>query len=163
MNLGIILIVFFLGTSFAGCDFYRDIGKNFLFPKTPSPEVTETKTVSPAEECELAKLILKREKKPISIKKDPFEPLIRPKEGPGSGAAPGQTVEASDELIVDSVEFVGVGGMGDKVGVLLRSPVKKGLFFVNDEFQGLTIIDITENEVTVKKGQKTYKIKRRVN
>jgi len=53
--------------------------------------------------------------------------------------------------------------VADKVGVLLRSPVKKGLFFVNDEFQGLTIIDITEKEVTVKKGQQTYKIKRRVN
>ena len=158
MKLKIICLIL-LGTSVAGCDFYRGIGKSFPFPKTLAVEVAETTADPTAEEFELAKLILQREKKPISIKKDPFEPLIRPKEVP----VPGQTVEAVDELVVDSIEFVGVVGMGDKVGVLLRSPVKKGLFFVNDEFQGLTIIDITEKEVTVKKGQQTYKIKRRVN
>ena len=158
MNALIILLVFVVQISLAGCDF-NGIGKNLGLKKSKSPAANETKPTI-VEDFELAKLILKRENKPITIKRDPFMPLIKPP-GVAPAVARAKTPANGEDDSLASVEFLGVGRMDENVGALLRSPTARGLFFINDTFRGFTLMAINEKEVSLKKGETIYTLRRR--
>lgn len=125
--------------------------------KSASEIEKSTSVPASSDDLEFAKLILKKDRKPVNIKKDPFAPLRKAseKKPTAKNSAP------AEENAVEGIEFLGVGGMDKNVGALLSSPQKKGLVFVNETFQGLTVVSINENEVTLKKGDQVFTIKRR--
>ena len=145
------LLVLIVAT-FSSCDWLMDVyGIRKRRPKSSSEEskqlVEEIKTT------DLAKIIIKPSPKVLKVQRDPFKPLISRKRKNLSGTQDDQ----ADEDVLEDVKFLGVVKIGDSFSALLRTNEAKGAFNIGEKVGAYTISEITQEEVTFTKEDKTYK------
>ena len=141
-------IIFYL----SGCDWLMEIygikKRNPSSSKQSQP-AAEKLAVPEIKDENLAKFLLKPDRKPVEISRDPFKPLI--------------TVKASvkkEEVHVDIV-LLGIVKLNNNYTVILRSKSKKGIFKVGDDIEGFKVAEITQNHVILNNGEKNLKLERK--
>ena len=143
------LIIIALHTG--GCDriAFMDEGKK---------NIGDTITVTPVEDPQLAKLIIKPNQKTIEIPRDPFKPIYNT---PVNGASV-KKIEPIRNTFSD-VYFIGMIKMDEQVIALLKISDKKVMLKLNEQYKGFIVkeIDIAhmifsngENQITLKRGAK---------
>ena len=141
-----------------GCDVVKNLALGRSpFAKKPAPVPVEKPLITYMDSADLAKIILKPERKPLTISRDPFKPLIdKPVEfNPNDPNSP-TTIE--DNL--EDVHWVGVVKLGDELRVYLKTQEKTGVFKVGDTIRSYTITHIDIHEV-IFKSEKNEVVKKR--
>ena len=133
-----------------GCD---------LTPGKKKAQTEPSPTVKLVQDMELAKIILKPERQPSVITRDPFKPLLAKTELLNEAKTDDNTRRA-DEEDLKKIKFLGLIKLGENYSVFLQSETKKGVYKVNDEFEHFTIINIQPEFVELKRGNNSYKLKR---
>lgn len=112
-------------------------------------------------DIKLAELVLRPQSSKIEINRDPFKPLIDDQLNQlVNVAGDPSTKEDSAAVVLSGLRYGGMVSIGGVKSALLSSPEKKGVFQVNDTFHELMIVDINETTVELKKGEKTFQLKR---
>jgi hypothetical protein len=138
--------------SFSGCDKLMEMyGIRKPHPKQAqnSEMPTELKKVDNAS---LAKILLKPDRKPINIVRDPFKPLL----GESLGAVNPATGK-KDEVSVD-ISLLGIVKLENDYSALLKSKTQKGVFKVGDVIDAYTVQEITGDYVVLHGGEKDIKL-----
>lgn len=145
-----LMIVMMLVWGGAGCDVYRDLMQP---PSAPEPEPAPVQRVA---DIGLAKLILRPQRERLEVPRDPFMPLIPPEPFKDEGGALIPMVEA------DFADWTvsGIIKSGDGYLALIKNKTGRGLYRVQDQVQGFTITEITEDAVMLSQGKKTIILKR---
>ncbi len=156
-----LLLTIMMIISLAGCDKPNAIESMFKNGSQKQQTVAENvPAVSPTaivQDVQLAKIILKPERHKLSVTRDPFEPLIKPK----NFDATANSVEQLQEMdALKGMEFLGLMKVGDIYSALIKTEKTKGVYKVNDQVNQLTITAIEEKSITFTKGSKTFKLKR---
>lgn len=135
----------------SGCDVVKSFQKieqeSVLADETPQ-------LVELIDDEMLAKLIIKPKKFELNVTRDPFKPLekfLHSKE---------DAAELTPDEIIDGMEYLGVVKINSHYSAFLKTKNAKGVFNISDRVNQMEITDIQENYVLLKKGNKTYHIKR---
>ncbi len=134
-----------------GCD-------RIAFINDGKKSTDDTITVTPVEDPQLAKLILKPNLKTIEIPRDPFKPIYT--------SSPSHVDAKKIEPIrttFSDVYFVGMVKMDTQAIALLRVSEKKVMLKLNEQYRGFIVKEIDntrivfsngENQITLKRGAK---------
>ncbi len=146
------LILFFTFALYAnGCD-------RITFMADDKKPAEDTITVTPVDDPQLAKLILKPNQRAIEIPRDPFKPIYVT---PGK-AADAKKIEPIRTTFSD-IYFIGMVKMDDQAIALLKSGDKKIMLKLNEQYKGFILKEIDsvhavfsngENQITLKRGAK---------
>lgn len=146
--LRIFLILFALTA--AGCD-----GIAFMNDEHSPKSDDNAIIVTPVDDPQLAKLILKPSPKSVEIPRDPFKPIYSP------------TVSKSDIKKAEPVRaqfsdlyFIGMIKMDDQSIALLKLGEKKLMVKLNEQYKGYILKDISNTQVVFSDGQTQITLKR---
>lgn len=124
-----------------------------------SPVVAAVTANAQVDDVQLAKIILKPKRHKLSVTRDPFEPLIKPKNSDG-------TVQSVEEIqqadTLKGMHYLGMVKVGNDISALIKTEHAKDVYKVNDEVNLLKIKTIEEDSITFSKEGKTFKLKRGV-
>lgn len=143
-----ILLMILISLTAAGCDRIVFISD---YDKTPD----DTITVTPVNDPQLAKMILKSNEKAIEIPRDPFKPIYS---APSSGISP-KKVEPIRNTFSD-IYFIGMIKMDDQAVALLKIGEKRVTLKLNDQYRGYIIKDIDNNHIVFSNGENQITLKR---
>ncbi len=155
-----IYIVVILLVSLTGCDVLKNmaLGKPLFQKKTAAAPVEEKPLIEYIQSPELAKIILKPEKKPLSVSRDPFKPLIAEEinaQGQDNSVSP-----LAEPANLDDVALIGVVKFGSEVRAYLKMSNKTGIFKVGDTLRNYVINQIDSDRVIFKSGNSEIEKKR---
>ncbi len=146
------LIILVFATT--GCEQYK---RYFRIKKLKKQNLEKTfNHVLPqkVESVDLAEIILKPAPPNLAIKKDPFKPLLQ------QSFSPKQERIDLDQEALKEAKILGITKIGSAYSVLMSLGRIKGVFSLNDDIGGFTLKDIKSDAVILKKGEKSYTIKR---
>lgn len=153
MKLTPLFLILVLTIAAGGCD-------GFSAKKKHAPASTsgpaDAAVSSYVEDVELAKIILRPKRHNLSVKRDPFEPLIKPKEMLDTMPIDQQR----EEDVLRGLEYLGLVRVGEKNSVLLKTEKGKGVYRINDKVGQLTIAEIHEDHIVFEKNDRNFKLKR---
>ncbi len=145
------LLFIFLIVTAIGCD-------RIAFISDGKKTTDDTITVTPVEDPQLAKLILKPNLKSIEIPRDPFKPIYI------SSVARVDTKKIEPiRTTFSDVYFVGMIKMDTAAIALLKVSEKKVMLKLNEQYRGFIVKEIDnshivfsngENQITLKRGAK---------
>lgn len=111
--------------------------------------------VTPVEDPQLAKLILKPSLKSIEIPRDPFKPIY------------GATVKPSDTKKIEPIRttftdvyFIGMVKMDNQAIALLKVGEKKIMLKLNEQYRGFMVKEIENNQIIFSNGENQITLKR---
>ncbi len=147
----LLLFLLTLAMATSGCDkiAFMDDGKK---------STDDTITVTPVEDPQLAKLILKPNLKSIEIPRDPFKPIY----GTPVNRTDMKKIEPIRTTFSD-VYFIGMVKMDNQAIALLKISEKKVMLKLNEQYRGFIVKEIDnvhivfsngENQITLKRGAK---------
>lgn len=156
----IILPVLLVSFACSGCDAYINffkMMKNKQRRKEQQVLEQQTPALPPVENVDLAKMLLKPKRQRIYVNRDPFKPLFV---GVKTEAKDEKKEELSIEAILNQLDFMGVVKMGDRFTALIRNEKGKNVYIAGDKINELTIVEIKEDHIILKKGDKNYTLNR---
>jgi len=133
----------------AGCD-----GIAFMNDNAPKPDDNAI-VVTPVDDPQLAKLILKPNPRSVEIPRDPFKPIYT--------VSPGHTEAKKVEPIraqFSDLFFIGMVKMDDQAIALLKLGDKKVMLKLNEQYKGFMLKDISNTQVVFSDGQTQITLKR---
>lgn len=146
-----IIFLFFLTLTAAGCD-----GISFMNDDQPKHDENAI-VVTPVDDPQLAKLILKPNPKSIEIPRDPFKPIYTP------------SVNHADVKKTEPIRaqfsdlfFIGMVKMDSQAIALLKVGEKKLMLKLNEQYKGFIVKDISNTQVVFSDGQTQITLKRGV-
>lgn len=157
MKKNIWVFIIFVTFALTGCDQATVLIGQWTGKRQAVIDNSASVKAVPVDDVQLAKIILKPKRHKLTITRDPFEPLIKPKNFDATRNAVDQH-QLNDEL--KGMQYVGLVKVGDSFSALIRTDSKKGVYKVNDQVGQLTITAIEEGSITFIQGSKTYKLKR---
>lgn len=141
----------FLTLATIGCD-------RIAFISDGKKTTDDTITVTPVEDPQLAKMILKPNLKAIEIPRDPFKPIYTS----SLTHVDAKKIEPIRTTFTD-VYFVGMVKMDNQAIALLKVNEKKVMLKLNEQYRGFIVKEIDnahivfsneENQITLKRGAK---------
>ena len=139
-----------------GCDKLTAMINHKAANQQAIPETAAAVSATPVEDVQLAKIILKPKRHKLTITRDPFEPLIKPK----NFDATSRSIEQQQNDDLKGMQYVGLVKVGDTISALIKTGTDKGVYKVNEQVNHLTITAIEESSITFIQGSKTFKLKR---
>lgn len=143
--IGLMLLAILLG-----CD-----GQQFgAAQKTERAATAKVMAIPSVDDFELAKMLLKPRKYDLDVSRDPFKPLMV------------ETVNQSpvepdlDVVNIESMKYFGVVRLNNENAAFLKSNVSRGIYRVNDEINGFTVTQISDEEVVFSNGKRTITLRR---
>lgn len=124
--------------------------------KEPAKE-EEKPLIEYIESVDLAKVILKPERKPLKISRDPFKPIIA-KDSDDEMA--GEIIPIGQEQALEDVVLVGIVKLGAESRAYLKTDSKTGVFKVQDKIRGFAIVEINPDSVVLQSGDRKIVKKR---
>lgn len=141
----------FLALTAAGCD-------GIAFMNDGRSKADENAiVVTPVDDPQLAKLILKPNPKSIQIPRDPFKPIYTPS-GAHTDAKKAEPIRAQ----FSDLFFIGMVKMDNQAIALLKIGEKKLMLKLNEQYKGFMVKDITNTQVVFSDGQTQITLKRGV-
>ena len=137
-----------------GCEQYAKFFKRRKQKKANIESSIKSRLPQKIESIDLAKMILKDEPVVLSVKRDPFKPLLR------QGTLAKKEKVSMDQETLRTAKILGITKMGDEFSVLMSLGDKKGVFSLHEKIGGFELTEITTDFIVLKKGEKTYTIKR---
>ena len=153
----IVLLIAAVGLS-AGCQDFKKASAKLKIFKEPAKE-EEKPLVEFVENADLAKVILKPERKPLTISRDPFKPLIT-KEMAAAGDLDNKIIPTGQEQALEDVVLIGVVKLGEESRAYFKTGDKTGVFKIQDKIRGFTIEEINIDSVVLKSGDRKIVKKR---
>jgi hypothetical protein len=127
------------------------------YSRKPDKTTTDKTKLPSVENIPLTDIIIKPKGQKLSVKRDPFEPLIKPK----VDIVDARVLELQqEEDLLMGMRYVGVVKFGEAFSALMHTEDGKGVYQVNDQVNGLTITKIDESSITFTKGNKILKLQR---
>ncbi len=111
--------------------------------------------VTPVEDPQLAKLILKPNLKSIEIPRDPFKPIY----GTPTSRSEAKKIEPIRNTFSD-VYFIGMVKMDDQAIALLKIGEKKTMLKLNEQYRGFIVKEINNSHVVFSNGENQITLKR---
>ncbi len=159
------LVIYFIvyaltGTSLGCGDILKvSSGKNKESAAAVVP--AESLLLQPIDSTELAKILLKPKRKPLTMSRDPFKPLFQKEYLPiSSDDINANTPINQSQNILEDIILVGVIKMGEESRVYLKSNLKSGVFRPHDKLGEYNIERIDVDQVVFKRGDNEFIIKR---
>lgn len=151
----ILLLIFILGIlPLTGCEEYAYFFKMRKYKAEQLAKEEKKVEFNVMDNTQLAKIILKPEKYKLSIKKDPFEPVL------SKGLDNLDLKTISLKQLLSTFEYLGVVKIGDSSSALLKVDNKKKVYAVGENIKTLIISKIESDFIVLKKGDEIFKLKR---
>ncbi len=146
-----IIFLLFISLAVSGCD-----GITFMNDSAPQHDDNAI-VVTPVDDPQLAKLILKPNPKSVEIPRDPFKPIYTV----SPGHAEAKKVEPIRAQFSD-LFFIGMIKMDEQAIALLKLGDKKLMLKLNEQYKGFMVKDISNTQVVFSDGQTQITLKRGV-
>jgi hypothetical protein len=145
------IFLFFLALTAAGCD-----GIAFMHDGR-SKRTDDVITVTPVDDPQLAKLILKPSPKSVQIPRDPFKPIY-------STSTNRSEIKRAEPIRAQfsDLYFIGMIKMDSQAIALLKLGEKKLMLKLNEQYKGFVIKEISNTQVIFSDGQTQITLKRGV-
>jgi len=150
-NYNLKFILLFIALTAAGCD-----GLTFMNDGREKRDENAI-VVTPVDDPQLAKLILKPNPKTVEIPRDPFKPIYTT----SSNHADAKKAEPIRAQFSD-LFFIGMVKMDNQAIALLKMGEKKLMLKLNEQYKGFIVKDISNTQVVFSDGQTQITLKRGV-
>ena len=144
-----------------GCDVMNNLAAGrapFAKKSAPVPAAVQQPLLPVMDSPDLAKMILKTERKPLKVSRDPFKPIVtRTGEEQSTG---GDSSLYTEEDNLDDVILIGVINFDGTLRAYLKTKSKTGVFKIGDKIRGYSIESIRTDKV-VFKSEKNEVVKKR--